>query len=434
VLSFGFLIIQRRVIMPDLAMPMLTRATRCWFVASPLEPHADCYVQYLRDLGYAPGSIRSYLVTVAHFAHWLSLNGFDLVDVDEARVYKFIDRHVPACRCAVRLPRLRHYVRPALLHLLVVLRAGRLISPRIPTDPPGIVHDLCAFERHLAEVRGLAPVTCYARVVRVRAFLLDRFGSRKIQLSTLRRSDVIGFMARYTADWKPSSKQGMASALRSYFRFKAIAGESTTIVTAAIPRIAQWRLAPLPKSLSPSEIVRLLRAFDRTCATGKRDYAIARCFADLGLRTVEIARLELDDVDWQAGTLRIRGKWRRIDTLPLPTATGQALVAYLRDGRPKSGSRSLFLRHRPPVGMPATPCIVRNAVRFAARRCGLEARVGGPHVLRHSVATQLVRGGATLKEVADVLRHRSVDTTTIYAKVDIPTLSRVAMPWPGSRP
>jgi len=188
----------------------------------------------------------------------------------------------------------------------------------------------------------------------------------------------------------------------------------------------------LPKGLSATELSRLLGAFDRTCATGRRDYAITRCFADLGLRTAEIARLQLDDVDWQEGTLRIRGKGRRVDLLPLPPVTGRAIVAYLRAGRPRSDEDALFLRHTPPVGRPATRCIVRNAVRFAAARCGLE-RVGGPHILRHTVATRLVQGGATLKQIADVLRHRCLDTTSIYAKVNMPALSRMAMPWPGRR-
>ena len=419
--------------MSDSVVPLLTRATRSWFLKSPLESHADGYVRHLRDLGYAPRSIRMYLVSVAHFAHWLSAKCVDLVDIDEIKVFRFIDRHLPVCQCTTRVPRLRNNVRPALLHLLNVLRFRGLIAPKMSADPQEIVRDLQKFERYLADVRGLTPVTCDTRVNRVRSFLLDRFGSGGIRLNILRRNDVIGFMGRYTANWKPSSKQGMASALRSYFRFKAISGEPTTQLAAAIPRIAQWRLATLPKSLASAEIVRLLQSFDRTCATGKRDYAIARCFVDLGLRTAEVARLELDDVDWQAGTLRICGKGRRIDMLPLPPATGKALVDYLQGGRPQSTCRTLFLRHRPPVGMPASRCIIRNAVRFAARRCGLEARVGGPHVLRHSLATQLVRTGATLKEVADVLRHRSLDTTTIYAKVDLPMLSRVAMPWPGSR-
>lgn len=418
--------------MLDLALPRLSRAARDWFTDSPLESSADPYVQYLLDRGYAPASIRSYVMSVAHFAHWLTAHRRGLNDLDETLLEKFVRRHLPVCRCADRVPHLPYCVRPALLHLLRMLRIGQQIAPWRSGDPPMIVAELREFDNYLTDVRGLCQTTRYARMIRVRAFLLELFGHRRIRLDTLRRADIVGFMARYTANWRPQSKQCVCSSVRSYFRFKAISGVRTASLSAALPMIAHWKLATLPKGLSAAELTRLLGAFDRTCASGRRDYAITRCFADLGLRTAEVARLQLDDVDWQRGMLRIRGKGRRVDVLPLPPVTGRAIVAYLRAGRPRSDARALFLRHRPPVGKPATRCIVRNAVRFAATRCGLQG-LGGPHILRHTVATRLVQGGATLKQVADVLRHRCLDTTSIYAKVDIAALSSVAMPWPGRR-
>jgi integrase/recombinase XerD len=250
-----------------------------------------------------------------------------------------------------------------------MLRTGEQIAPWRSGDPPTIVAELREFDRYLIDIRGLSQTTRYARMIRVRAFLLELFGDRRIRLDTLRRADIVGFMARYTANWRPQSKQCVASSLQSYFRFKAISGVRTASLSAALPTIAHWKLATLPKGLSATEFTRLLGAFDRTCASGRRDYAITRCFADLGLRTAEIARLRLEDVDWQSGTIRIRGKGRRVDLLPLPTVTGRAIVAYLRAGRPHSAERELFLRHRPPVGKAATQCIVRNAVRVAAYAC-----------------------------------------------------------------
>lgn len=416
--------------MLDLARQRLSRATRDWFTDSPLECSADPYVQYLLDRGYAAASIRSYVVSVAHFGRWLTVHRYGLGDLNEALLDRFVRRHLPTCRCAERVPHVPYCVRPALLHLLRMLRTGEQIAPKTSDYPPMIVAELREFDRYLTEVRGLSQTTRYSRVIRVGAFLLDLFGVRRIRLDTLHRADIVGFVARYTANWKPQSKQCVASSLQSYFRFKAISGVATTALSAALPTIAHWKLATLPRGLSAAELTRLLGAFDRTCATGRRDYAITRCFADLGLRTAEVARLQLDDVDWQRGTLCIRGKGRRVDSLPLPPATGRAIVAYLRAGRPRSDDSALFLRHRPPVGKPATRCIVRNAVRFAAARCGLKG-LGGPHTLRHTVATRLVQRGATLKQIADVLRHRCLDTTAIYAKVDFAALSRVAMPWPG---
>jgi integrase/recombinase XerD len=188
----------------------------------------------------------------------------------------------------------------------------------------------------------------------------------------------------------------------------------------------------LPKVLSVAEIKRLLNAFDRSTATGKRDYAITRCLVDLGLRRTEVAHLRLDDVDWRAGTLTIHGKGKRIDILPLPQATGHAITDYVRDGRPQTTRREIFVRHRPPVNAAADLDLVRNAVRYAAKRCGLDHRIRGTHIMRHTVACRMVQRGAPFKEIADLLRHRSLDTTTIYAKVDLPSLSRVALPWPGS--
>jgi integrase len=213
--------------------------------------------------------------------------------------------------------------------------------------------------------------------------------------------------------------------------FKSIRGERTKSLIAALPRVAQWRHSRLPQGLSADEVERLLGAFDRTSATGKRDYAITRCLLDLGLRRVEVAHLRLDDMDWEAGTMHFCAKGKRIDILPLPDATGTAIMDYLRNGRPQTTRRELFVRHRPPNNAPADMDIIRNAVRNAARRCGLEHRIRGTHILRHTVACRMVQSGARFKEIADLLRHRSLDTTTIYAKVDLAGLSRVAMPWPG---
>lgn len=238
-------------------------------------------------------------------------------------------------------------------------------------------------------------------------------------------------MTRYTAGWAAASIKAAGISLRSYFLFKASREEPTKALIAALPRVAQWRLAGLPKVLLVAEIKRLLNAFDRSSPTGKRDYAITRCLVDLCLRRTEVAHLQLDDVDCRAGTLTIHGKGKRIDILPLPQATGHAITDYLRSGRPHTTRRELFVRHRPPTNASAGLDVVRNAVRNAAERCGLQQRIRGTHILRHTVACRLVQGGAPFKEIADLLRHRSLDTTTIYAKVDLPSLSRVALAWPG---
>ena len=201
---------------------------------------------------------------------------------------------------------------------------------------------------------------------------------------------------------------------------------------AAIPTVACWRLASLPSHLTPDETARFLNAFDRRHASGQRGYAMARCLVDLGLRACEVAALQLDDLNWQDGTVRLgAGKSRRADVLPLPVLTGRAIVEYLRQARPPSTSRAVFVRDRAPRDAPITTEIVRYAVRMAFARCGLGARYTGTHVLRRTTAAQMRWAGASLKQIADVLRHRSLDTTTIYTKIDRPQLATVAAPWPA---
>lgn len=417
--------------MTDLVRLRLARGSREWFSDTELGSSAHAYVRSLSERGYASQTVQIYLESVAHFAYWCARQRISLLEINEAAVEHFMDRHLPLCRCAQRCQRSRTSVGAALAHLLNFLRAEGRIAPRRSLDPRAVAEEIHNFEHYLTQVCGLRPATCSARLKHARAFLLDRFATGCIRISVLKAADIIRFMRKYTQEWMASSKREAGNSLRSYFRFKALHGEQTAGLIAAIPTVAQWRLARLPKGISADQINRLLKAFDRNSATGKRDYAITRCFVDLGLRTTEVARLSLDDIDCRQGLVRIHGKGRRMDLLPLPQATGRAIVDYLRHGRPQTSSRALFLRHRPPLDTPATPCLVRAAVRNAAVRSGVERCFHGPQVLRHTLAQRLVQGQTPLKEIADLLRHRSLDTTTIYAKVDLPALSRVALPWPG---
>jgi site-specific recombinase XerD len=197
---------------------------------------------------------------------------------------------------------------------------------------------------------------------------------------------------------------------------------------------AHWRRAPLPRSLSDEHLATLLASFDLHTATGRRDHAMVMCMAGVGLRAGDVAALSLDDLDWRAGTLRLsRGKERRASMLPLTAPVGRALVGYLRHGRPRTPARRVFVRHQLPVGHPLTSQAVSAAVRLAFMRARLDVPSKGAHVLRHTAATRMVRAGTSLKEVADILRHRRLETTMIYAKVDLATLVEVAQPWPAVR-
>lgn len=419
--------------MSEQICPRLSRSTRDWLSGSPLSASAEAYIRFLIDGGYAVGTINSYSGCVAHFAHWLASRGLVLEDIHEAVVISFLDRHLPVCCCAPRCRRGRSDIRAALNHLLALLRAEGLLAEQTSSVPSAIAAELATFDGYLAEVRGLQAVTRQTRLLHVCAFLLDQFADGDVQLEALECSDIVRFTIAYTARWKPSSVKHFGTALRSYLRFKATQGTETSALIGALPNVAQWRLTGLPHGLSADEVQQLLGAFDRSTATGLRDYAIARCYVDLGLRTTEIARLQLNDMDWRQGTVQVRGKGQRTDLLPLPATTGRAMVEYLRRGRRQTPSRVLFLRHRPPLDKPATAHTIRGAIRNAAQRCGLANRLTGTHILRHTVALRLVQSGASLKAIADLLRHRSLDTTTIYAKVDLDALATVAAPWPGRR-
>jgi integrase/recombinase XerD len=214
-----------------------------------------------------------------------------------------------------------------------------------------------------------------------------------------------------------------------------VTGRGDERLVQAVPRIPLWRLASIPRVLTDDQVRAVLASFDRSTATGLRDHAMVTCLAALGLRACEVAALRIEDFDWRAGTITVPAtKTRRADLLPLPAPVARAVLAYLIRGRPKSSTRRVFVRHVAPVGTAAGPSIVRLAVRYACARAGLDSRLAGPHVFRHTVATRLLRTGATIKEVADVLRHRSIDTVAIYAKVDLPTLCSVVLPWPGATP
>jgi len=412
---------------------MVVSPSRAWLSASVLAPSTSAYVGYLRQHGYCARAIRAYLHAVGHFARWLTEQRNALDRIDEALVGRFLRRHLPICRCPSPCKRGVHEVRAALKHLLRVLRhEGRIPGPSVRI-PPAIREELERFDAYLDEVCGLALSTRVSWLRWVRKFLHKRFGRRSPAIALLKPGDMLSFITRQAKRYEPGTARGLGCALRSYLRFRAFHGDRTEALIAAIPSVAQWPQSRLPRHLTTDELARFLDAFDQRTISGQRGYAMARCLVDLGLRASEVARIEFDDLNWREGTLRIRStKSRRVDLLPLPAPTGQAIVQYLRNTRPQRPGRALFVRHRAPIDVPVGTAIVRNTVRLAFARCGLGGRYGGTHVLRHTAATRLLEAGANLKGIADILRHRCLDTSTIYAKVDLAKLAAMATRWPGS--
>lgn len=386
---------------------------------------------HLDRRGYPAVTRRVYARGVEHFASWLAGQPKRSRTVDEASAEKFVRGHLPNCRCEGQ-PCYRPAACAAVRHLLDALRENALL-PEAVSGPARVVQDeLDEFCDYLRDVGGLAPLTVVSRRQWISRFL--RSGVvRARSRPPLNANRIRNFLTMDCAGLQPGTMQVITSSLRSYLRFRCVRhGDPVERLLAAVPTVAKWPMAALPERLSTADIERWLRSFDRRTAHGTRDYAMARCLVDLGLRACEVAPLQLKDLDWNTGTVTIAAsKSRRTDLLPLPTLTGRAVADYLRRARPSTSSRFVFVRHRGPRDLPITASLVRGVMSRAWVRSGLPGTWHGPHVLRHSAATRWLGEGMDLKQIADLLRHRSLDTTMIYTKVDFARLASLTQPWPG---
>jgi site-specific recombinase XerD len=349
--------------------------------------------------------------------------------LDRMLIEDFLREHLPTCTCpAPRRCDLKE-VRAALHQLLALLGAPGDGS----TATSGLAVELKRFGDHLRDTCGLAPLTCSYRIRHIEAFLTGCFGIDAPEIGRLAPTDIDAFLSGLAGRWNPSSRKVICTSLRSYFRFRAMRGDDTRILVTTLPAIANWPRRHPPRALSDVEVEHFLRAFDLTDPVGLRDYAIARCLLDIGLRGDETAYLALDSIDWRSGVVTLqRTKGHRMQHLPLPMSTGEAIARYLREARPRTASRALFVRHRAPFGVPLSVAAIRNAMNRAFVRCGLADRFRNTHVLRRTMATRLQKRGVPIKEIADLLRHRDMNTARVYARVDLERLRAVALPWPGS--
>jgi len=392
--------------------------------AGPLGKHVDGFVEALRSAGYEARSIEAKVLIVAQLGRWLARRGLGVREFDEGRVGEFL-----------RLWRRRyrsHGAQATLVQLRRHLRTAGALAPAVASlkrGPAALIEE--QYATYLGEERGLAPATLINYLALVDRFLLDRFRTGPVRLGRLAARDVTRFVLRRAYTMSPGRAKLLVTALRSFLRFLFLRGETPIDLTAAVPTVADWRLAKLPKFIPAEDVQRLLRACDRHSATGRRDYAVLVLLARLGLRASEVVRLTLEDIDWTAGELIVRGKGARHDRLPLPADVGEAVVEYLRRDRPRCPSRRVFICAKAPRRGFEGPSTVCTIVRRAIARAGLRTPSRGAHLLRHSLATDLLRRGASLAEIGELLRHRSPDTTLLYAKVDLGALREVAQPWPG---
>jgi integrase/recombinase XerD len=390
----------------------------------PLGPYIDAFAAEMHAEGYAQQTAELQIRLVADFSHWLAKRRIPAPEITADHFPSYL-------RSRAQYRRPGRSDRAGLKRLWNLLhRQGVVPDPSVPAPTPADqLHD--TFRRYLRLERALAPATLVSYLGFAGEFLTARFGAGPVDLTSLCAADVTGFVQRRAATLRSKRVQVMTSALRAFLRFARYRGELPTDLAACVPAVASWSLSMVPRALPPGQVERVLAACNRQTAVGRRDYAILLLLARLGLRAGEIATLTLEDLDWQAGVLTVRGKGGRASQLPLPVAVGEALAAYLQDGRPRGASRCVFLRGRAPVvsfkGSPAIDSIVKHALA----RAGIDAPRKGAHQFRHSLACQLLRHGASLAEIGELLRHRSPQTTALYAKVDLAALAPLALAWPG---
>jgi integrase/recombinase XerD len=397
---------------------------------SPAGPLFDGLARALYEAAYSTITARRYLRAAEHFLHWTDQNGLTAQEVNEESLARF-GRHLSGCRC----PHQGHADRESLTQgtrvFLKYLRDTGInttspLGPRVVADPT-LLSRFCEWMRL---ERGTCDATLAHHRFHIRE-LLKQLGDQPSQWDAhglrtfvLEHSRSRGWAAAHTA-----------TALRMFVRFLIADGRCAVGLDAAIPTLAHWRLATLPRSLQPDEVERVIASCDPASPVGRRDRAILLLLARLGLRAGDVAHLRLRDIDWQGAWIHVCGKSRRQTRLPLSQEVGQAIVSYLQDGRPRTTSDAVFVRCRAPMSALDSHGAVTAIVARALHRAGVtRPSRGAAHLLRHSVATSMLRHGASLQDIGALLRHRSIETTQIYAKVDVTALRPIAQPWPEVQP
>jgi integrase/recombinase XerD len=392
-------------------------------VTGPLQQYAPGFVAELARLGYTASSASGQMFVMAHLSRWLAGEGLDAAGLTP----QVAERFVAARRAAGYT---LYLSMKALGPLLGYLRWLGAVPPPAPEPATPAEALLARYRHYLVAGRGLVPETVRGYVDAVRPFLGGRGRAGELDLGRLTAGDVTAFVLA-TCPGRPKGPAKLTvTALRSLLGFLHVEGLIGEPLGHYVPSVASWRLAGLPKTLESGQVAALLASCDQGTAVGRRDFAMLMLLARLGLRAGEVAALRLDDISWRAGEITVRGKGSRAEQLPVPADVGEAITAYLADGRPEpfEAARQVFLRVRAPhCGL--TSGGVTQAVFSAGQRAGV-----GPvfaHQLRHSAATGMLAAGAPLTEIGQVLRHRRLLSTAIYAKADIQALRVLARPWPG---
>jgi len=390
----------------------------------PLGQHIDSYAAEIHAEGYAHGTALKQLRLVAHFSRWMIKHRITAQYLTAEHVQSYLQSRA----CDRRPGRSDHAALTRLLSLL--LRQGVIPEPSLPASTP-LVRLEEEFRIYLLRERALAATTVAGYLPFIGEFLTECFGIGPVDLSSLCAAAVTGFVQRRAPSIHSERVQLMTTALRAFLRFARYRGDLNADLAACVPSVASWSLSTVPRDLPAKQVELVLASCNRQTALGRRDFAILLLLARLGLRAGEVVGLTLEDLNWQSGSITVHGKGGRCSQLPLPADVGEAIADYLRNGRPQSSIRRVFLRGRAPASGFRGHESIGAVVRYALARAGIDSPRKGAHQFRHGLACQMLRQGASLAEIGEILRHRSPQTTAIYAKVDLVSLATLALPWPG---
>jgi site-specific recombinase XerD len=403
--------------------------TRNWvlrrYCSGPLTSHLGSFAAYLSMLGFSYSTGQRYVREAGRLSLWLHRQKISLKELNEQTIATYM-----RFRCKGRRSSLQ---KGPYVHLLIYLRKNGLIAALALTQTI-LENCLREYREHLEKNHGFSADTI-RRLMRVARHFLSRWsGDNSFDFSLIRSQDITRWIVERSR-YIPLSVSTEVSSLRSFLRFQLFRGGISMDIVRSVPTIRHWKHAGLPTFLNADQIRLLQEHCDRQTPTGQRDTAIVSLLVGLGLRAIEICRLKLDDIHWRDGFLTINGKNGKCSRLPLLLNVGQAISAYLRHGRPSCSTRHLFVRSVPPFEPLSSSCSVANVVRKALARAALHPQRKGTHLLRRSFATQMLERGASLPDIAQILRHESINTTAIYVKVDINRLRPIARAWPeGAQP
>ncbi len=391
--------------------------------SGPLFPYFNSYLTLVKEQGYAAESLYEQVHVLKLFDRWLKRTGREVGHLNESVACEYLQR-------ALKSGYGRNAGASTLRRLLKMLRRmGVTPEAKAPRLNPAeqLVH---AYQRFLVDERNLAPHSVVPRRLTASRFLSETFRGGRLKLSKLRAPDITAFVRRHARDHGTGYARHLTAGMRLFLRYLLYKGLIATDLSLAVPAVARWSLSDLPKHLSAAQVRQVLRRCDRNTPIARRNYAILVLLARLGLRASEVARLNLDDINWENGLVTVCGKGRWAQ-LPMPADVTRAIAGYLRHDRPRCESRRLFIRDYAPIGGFSGGGAISGIVGDAVVKAGVKSPRKGAHLMRHSLATDMLRKGASLDEIGEVLRHRNSDTTAIYAKVALDALRALALPWPG---